>query len=285
MSNMMLCHSALAKNPYFVATFGVNIYSIEELCYLLVKNAYLVDEDLMDEKLCDFLENEAGMPELGARLKEMLIRRCSVGEFVTEIIIEGDYCTEEELSEVRQTLVDNSGMDRSRKHKIRGDNMLKAKRYTHALDEYRYILENMEKDSDEILYSEIMHNMGTAYARLFFFERAAECFYKAYETGNKRVSLIHYLTAMKIIMDKEQYDRLILRYGYEDDVVEEVEGIIKKFKVPDITNEGTKQLDTLKEASESGKVSDFYRLMDETLDSWKRDYRRSMITNMLDLHD
>ncbi|MCR4740977.1 MAG: hypothetical protein K5886_12060 [Lachnospiraceae bacterium] len=283
MTDMILCHHALAKNPYFFVPFGVNIYSIEELCYLLSTDAYLIDEDVKDEKLCDFLIYEAGMPELGEQLKEMLNEGTSTGEFVSAILESYPYCTKEELRDVRQILVDNAGMDKGRKHKIRGDNMLRAGRYMHALEEYRYILDRMDQEDkgngfhDDELYAQILHNMGTAYARLFLLERASECYYEAYGISHEKRSLIEYLTAMRVMLKKEQYDRLVLRHGFDDDVVDAVEENVNKYSEPGEGSERLKRLEELKEKKTSGKVSEYYRLVDRTLEEWKQEYKRSMM--------
>ena len=280
MSDMILCHYALAKNPYFFVPFGVNIYSIEELCYLLSRDAYLVDDDVKDEKLCDFLINEAGMPELGQRLKGMLHDGSSSGEFVSVILESYPYCTNEELREVRQILVDNAGMDKGRKHKIRGDNMLRSGRYMHALEEYRYILESLDRDKDNYdaqLAASILHNMGTAYARLFQLERASEYYFEAYGISNDRRSLVEYLTAMRVLLKKEQYDRLVLRHGFDDDVVLVVEENVKKYSEPDESFPRIERLNEIKEKKTSGKVSEYYKLIDRTLDEWKQEYKRNMM--------
>ncbi|MCR5734050.1 MAG: hypothetical protein K6G22_05505 [Lachnospiraceae bacterium] len=288
MSDMILCHHALAKNPYFFVPFGVNIYSIEELCYLLANDAYLIDEDVKDEKLCDFLIKEAGMPELGHRLKHMLHDGSSAGEFVTEILESYPYLTDAELRNVRQILVDNAGMDKGRKHKIRGDNMLRAGRYMHALEEYRYILESLDKNAadpaddlkrtgDDELYAKILHNMGTAYARLFFLDRASECYFEAYEISHDRSSLVGYLTAMRVLLKKDQYDRLVLRHGFDDDVVDEVEKNVSRYSEPDESSERAERLREIREKKDQGKVTEYYRLIDRTLDEWKQEYKRSMM--------
>ena len=47
MSNVIVCEGTLAKTPYFVSEDGINLYSIEELCYYLMTNAYLLDDSVV----------------------------------------------------------------------------------------------------------------------------------------------------------------------------------------------------------------------------------------------
>ena len=58
MSDVILCIGKLSENPYYIVGLGMNVYSIEELCYYLTRDAYIIDNDIMDESLCDYIENE-----------------------------------------------------------------------------------------------------------------------------------------------------------------------------------------------------------------------------------
>lgn len=42
MGRVLLCLGRYARNPYFVERAYVNVYSVEELCYCLIRNAYLI---------------------------------------------------------------------------------------------------------------------------------------------------------------------------------------------------------------------------------------------------
>ena len=276
MTDLILCHSALATNPYFFVAMGVNIYSIEELCFLLKENAFILDDDVLDPGLCDFLIDEASMPRLGNKLKGMLSKGCSVGEFIMTILEDSAYLDEEELSGVRQTLVDSAGLDRSRKHKKRGDNMLRNRKYALALDEYRYILDSMDRDYDKALYAAVLHNMGTAYARMFLLKEASECFYEAYELSGEKESILQFLLSSKAYMEPEKYNKLVKRYGFNTELREETERRFSEYySLPAASKQGKlmEELDKLKDA---GKVADYYRALNGMLYDWKQDYRRTM---------
>ena len=72
MSNLMLCHEMSADRPYNVVGLGINIYSAEELCYLIAQNAHTLDHDFMDERLCEFLDKQLKMTDLASKLRELL---------------------------------------------------------------------------------------------------------------------------------------------------------------------------------------------------------------------
>ncbi len=43
MSGYILCQVKKAEKPFYIENISTNIYSIEELCYYLYNNLYLVD--------------------------------------------------------------------------------------------------------------------------------------------------------------------------------------------------------------------------------------------------
>lgn len=277
MTELTLCTGRIATTPYYIIGLGVNIYSIEELCFCLVQNAYILDKDLMDEKLCVFLDKQLRMKELAEKLNRLMEEDKSLGEFVTTILNEICYCDEEEIRHVKQVLVDNAGLGFAQKRKARGDNLLKAKKYTLAIDEYQYVLQIIKKEEDPELYSAILHNTGTAYAQLFLFDKAAGCYREAYETFDRRESRVQYLEAVRLTMRHEEYERMLLRFGFEEDLVKEVEERMNKSRrrVPDSAY--AKEMEEIKALRDAGRISAYYRSVDETLNAWKQEYRKNMI--------
>ncbi len=277
MTDLILCHSALASNPYFFPAFGINIYSIEELCYLLYNNAYLLDEDVMDEEMCDFLIEEAEMPKLGTKLKEMLANRCTLGEYVMTILEDSFYLDKEELKEVKRILLDSYGLDKEKKHKLRGDNMLRNGKYTLALDEYRYIAGIMDKELNKDTYALVLHNMGTAYAGLFLIKEAAECFFDAYELSGERESAVEFLLASRFINDNEKYERIVLRYGFNEDINKEAKNRYEEFSKLTVDSVWGKELKKINDLRESGKSHESDEALNDLIGRWKKDYREGMM--------
>ena len=51
MGELLICHEPIASLPYFIEGIGQNIYSMEELCYYITGNTYLLDQSFMSEEL------------------------------------------------------------------------------------------------------------------------------------------------------------------------------------------------------------------------------------------
>ena len=275
-SELYLCIGTLSQTPYFLSGLGINIYSMDELCYYLANNAYILDNDLIDLRLCDFIRNNLSMPELAEKLKAMLRHNKTLGEMVTTILIDTDYCTDEEIKKIRQVLVDNASLSRAAKRKLRGDNLLRAKKYPRAIEEYQYVLSNLDKSEESELYSSILHNIGCAYARMFLVKKAKEYFRQAYETDENRQSLVEYLVCLRLTGKKEEYDRIVVKNGYDERASLEALRILMTQKEAAPDGELADDLKAIEELKAKGDVSGYYGKIEETLEEWKRDYRRSM---------
>ena len=68
MSDYILCQVKRASLPFYVENISKNIYSIEELCYYFYKNIYLIDESIINERLCNWLKDELGLSKLYEKL-------------------------------------------------------------------------------------------------------------------------------------------------------------------------------------------------------------------------
>ena len=56
MGSIILCHKKKARRPYEITRVHRKIYTIEELCFFLCNHLYLIDYTIMNEQLCDWLE-------------------------------------------------------------------------------------------------------------------------------------------------------------------------------------------------------------------------------------
>ena len=60
MGSCILCRTKRAEKPFYIENIGVNIYSIEELCYFFHHNIYLIDGTLINEELIESLKEKEG---------------------------------------------------------------------------------------------------------------------------------------------------------------------------------------------------------------------------------
>ena len=274
-SEMYMCLGALSTTPYFLSGLGVNIYSMDELCYYLCVNAYILANDLIDVRLCDFLRDNLEMPELSNKLRKMIKEGRTLGEMVTTILVDTKYCNDEEIAKIKQILVDNASLSFAAKRKVRGDNLLCANKYPRAIEEYQYVLSVLNREEEPELYSSILHNVGCAYSMMFLLDKAGEYFKRAYETDESRESLIMYLVCLRLSAKKEEYDRIVVKNGYDERIALEAVRLMTSAREAAIDTPYGDAMKDILALHDSGRISEFYRVLDDTLDSWKLEYRRS----------
>ncbi len=275
-TQMYMCLGALSTTPYFLSGLGVNIYSMDELCYYLCVNAYILDNDLIDVRLCDYMRDNLDMAPLAAKIRKMIKEGKTLGEMVTTILIDTRYCNDEEIARIKQILVDNASLSFAAKRKVRGDNLLMANKYPRAIEEYQYVLSVLSKEEEPELYSSILHNVGCAYSMMFLLDKAGEYFKQAYETDNSRDSLVMYLVCLRLSAKKEEYDRIVVRNGYDERVALEAVRIMTAAREAQIDTPYGEAMKSILDLHDRGKVSEFYDALDTTLEDWKLEYRRCM---------
>ena len=88
MGSLILCHRKKAKQPYEISRVHMRIYTIEELCYYICNNLYLIDYTIINRQLCNWIDTELDMKELADKLREELRQNCSMEQFVLTILRE-----------------------------------------------------------------------------------------------------------------------------------------------------------------------------------------------------
>lgn len=204
MGQIILATGRYAVKPYFVEKFYVNLYSIEELCYLLVDKAELLDQDIMQRDLVQWLDEQCGLNELAHTLYSLLNQNGSIVAFVGTILEYVNLYPEEVVAQTEQTVKSNEGLNPYERKKAKADYMLQNRKYFTALKQY-YSLLGQAPETDKILRGAILHNMGAACAGMFMFEQAADWFMQAYGQDRNEESLEMYLASLRMYYEDKAY--------------------------------------------------------------------------------
>lgn len=207
-----VCVGDYAKTPYCIPGLEMNVYCMEELCYCLKENAFLLDLSFMNDGLLHWIDQECGQKELSRALYPLIHRQGSLSAFVGMILNYTGLYDEAETREVEQVLKQGAGLSRIEKRKSQVDYLVKKKKYMAAIREYDNLiakwreLENKEEPLPAVsCLSAILHNKGVALAGLMLYDRAAECFLAAYETDQDRDCYRDYLAAKRMTLSEEEY--------------------------------------------------------------------------------
>ncbi len=272
MSKPILCIGRYAQNPYHIEKIGRNVYCIEELCYCIVQNAFLLDEESFDKELFDWIETECCLQKLSDELRSMAAKRCSMASLAGTILDYVGYNTRKEVDKTEEILRGNAGMDIYKKKLQRADFLMKNERYTMAFREYEFLLHNTP-DIDRKLRAYIEHNEGVMYARLFLFEKAAERFKTAYEDGGNKESYMQYLSAVRMNLSNKEYVSFIADSDEAYEASMELESRMKEAEELYSSSKENLMLRTMALYKAESKMHEYYDQVGEITDEMKLTYR------------
>lgn len=268
----ILCIGSYAKKPYHIEKVGRNVYCIEELCYCIVQNAFLLDEENFDEELFDWVDKECSLTRLSDELRSMSSKRCSVAALAGTILDYVGYNTRGEVDKTEEILRENAGLDVYAKKLQRADFLMKSGRFAMAFSEYSFLLSNTPGIDSE-LRARIEHNEGVMYARLFLFDRAAEMFLAAYNDSGDKESYYQYLSAVRMNLSNKEYISFIADNEEAYEASMEVERRMKEAQELYQASEVKHKIGTLSMVKAEGRTREYYDRVGDLTDTVKADYR------------
>lgn len=194
MSGYILCQVKKAKKPYFIENISTNIYSIEELCFYLCRNLYLIDHTIRNEEMAKWLEDELGLRSLAAKVRPYLKESHPLSEFLYPILKEINYLGYEELKTLNAQLQKMEEEPVIVQKKKKADCLVMGGMYVNAIQNYQEVLSRDDGQKPDFTAA-VLHNLGCSYGYLFQKEDAAECFWKSYEKSHSMDELDIYLAA------------------------------------------------------------------------------------------
>lgn len=275
MGRMLICHGKKAETPLYMKEFELHIYTIEELCYCLNKNLHMLDNHLMREQLCMFLEKELGLEELATHLRKVIENQEGLARFVRSIMKYTGYLNEDELVFLEAELKDVEGKSSIVRRKAKADFFLENGRFVKAIREYEEILKQ-EPIEEAVMEGNIYHNMATAYGRLFFFKEAADYYCKAYEKNQDRESYESYLLALHMYLPKEEYIKTVTEEMVSEELALSLEQKLQQAMEQEQDSMARKRVRDIWKQKEAGYIQEYYKGMDKLFEDYKQEYRGSM---------
>ena len=272
MGRILLCTGKYAKNPYYFENVCVNVYCVEELCYLFASNPFMIDESVMDKELVKWLDQECGLGELSHQLLNLLHRGSTPGIFVNTIMSYVNYCVSEEIKKIDEVLQSNVGLNDYEKQKKQADFLLKNCRYKLAIEEYENLSRQLP-DTESALRPSIYHNMGVAYTGMFMFEMAARSFKRAYDMTGEEESGVEFLSAQRLHLQEEAYISFIAEHGEYYNLSLQVEKRLKAAREEFEASQENRMLTALKIYKDEGNVASYYEEIDKIISKQKDAYR------------
>ena len=262
MGELLLCNQPIAKIPYYIEGISINVYSLEELCFYILNNTFLIDRDFVNEELCTWIEMQMKNPKLAIQLREIMQENCAIEQFVLPILDSCSYCTKEEKNQIVLEL------------KLLEDKLMEKEKYLSAIYEYKRLLTSDDIDlENDILVGNIYHNLGTAYARLFLFEEAIKAYSKAYSLNQNKESLKECLIAYRCNHDENGFEKMARENLLSEMEILEIKNELSIASRNENTIEFEEKLEAIALLEDRDKVK-YNEQITKIIFGWKEQYRR-----------
>jgi tetratricopeptide (TPR) repeat protein len=275
MSSLILCNTVKASRPYNFRLTDTNIYTIEELCYYIYNNIYIITEEIFDEELVFWLRDELKMTELSDKLANMISNKNNIKDIVVTVFCSADYYTEKEIKLLIDTMDLLDGMHILIRRKMKADNYMKYKSFSLAMKEYEEILKSPQlSELNDGQRGNIIHNLGVVRMNISSFSSAAKCFKEAYEKNGNRESLIHYLCTLKLDRRDEDYEDALHAYSVKSETITDIEERFLRLGREAKSSPKYIAVDRFINLKHEGRVNEYYEGIDKMINDWKMDYKR-----------
>ena len=129
-------------------------------------------------------------------------------------------------------------------------------------------IKEYKNDAPGAFTARIYHNTGVAYAGMFMYDKAAESFKLAYETGQYSESYDAYLAAK--YFDERNKELIVEDVSDRELAVRKrIEGVMDNARY----QEEYRKLEELVKRKEHGDVAYYHKAVKDILSSWKDEYR------------
>ena len=274
MANVYECVGRYAQTAYTIKNTMIRVWCLEELCYYICEHAVLLDDSFASQDLLDWLAEECGLKELARQLKTTRRQSMKLESFILEILDAAHYADETEKKEIARVIRANRDMPALERSMVLAEYFLREGHYIQALDLYDELERTQAAKLGKQERAVILLNRGVVYARLFYYEEAAEYFRKSYEMGGGEVALFSYLAAKRMRLKDGEYLKFLstLPQGYKEtaEVEQELEKLRRQYgETPQ--NARQKELRQLKSI---GNSAEFEQMTQRLLEEEKVRYRR-----------
>ncbi len=276
MGKLIRCSGRLAEKPYLFPMTKTRVYSIEEVCYYIRNNIYMMQEEIFDQEFACWLREELDMGVTADKLDQMRADHNNLKDIVVTLCCSCDYYTETQIEQLIKIMDETQNLPLRGRRKIKADSFLKSGSLDKAKQEYESILK-----SDDILgaaeeeYGDIYHCLGVVCARTGEFLQAAQAFQKAYEKNRRSESKEAYFYALMLGDLREEFQRAVKELGVSGDEqvyfhaqYEEAQRLAREEK-------GYRQIARLQSRKEDGSRN--AERIHDLIQRWKEDYRRGGI--------
>lgn len=275
MGRVLLETGEYAKIPYYFENPEIRVFSVEELCYVLKENAFLLDREIINKKLIRWIDEVVKLPDLAASLYPFLHQKTSVGAFVGIILQYVGLYDEKTIRRIEELYNKSTNLNIYEKFKTRVDYMAAGGRFLPAILEYDVLLDRLPEEETS-LRAKVLHNKGVALCGLFIFEEAAVQFQASYDLSGEEETLLALLAAKRLCMEEGDYISYAAGFPEYYDTTLALEKRVEKLRADWEESAGKQYLDERENLRQDGYMTRYYEETDSKILELKNRYRKNI---------
>ncbi len=261
-----------AEQPYRLEKIERNVYSMEELCYLLVQSAEILDDSLLNQELIDWIASECALPGLAESLQKYLGKQRLLSDFVAAILQYVDFVPEEKEEKTRQIVSSGQGLEPFEKRLAHAGTLRENASPYEALEEYRKLLEDLPSP-ERRLRIRALREMGRIYAEQFRFRAAAESFDKAYQLTGRSEIYLEYLACIRLGLSDSEYLAFVAEHPESGQASLLLEKRMDQLDAAFNVSERKLALDSLRQYQSGGQSTSYEVALHQTIQRLKEEFR------------
>lgn len=140
-----LCMAQKARNPFFIPVLQQNLYTLEELLFCITENICLMDEQVINESLIDWLDSALGRRDLAETLYGAVRNGEDCDGLILLLLKKTGYFDPAQRKKFRETIRVYRGLRPEMQKKLQADTLQENRLYAQAEKRYREILADEER--------------------------------------------------------------------------------------------------------------------------------------------
>ena len=275
MGRVYLCLGKNAEVPFYFERARVHVWNVEELCFFLKENIWVLEPALLSSELTGWVGEQCGLSQLASKLELSLQKEKPMEAFVQELFGYTCYYDKEELRKMEKVLSANADADELKRQKARGDYFLENGRLLLALSEYEELLSKPVGAKTEVLAA-VWHNRGVAQAGLFWFDRAADSFEQAYRICQTAETARQYLAAKRMLLTPQEYVDFLAQRPDLYQASLELERQLEQYETAWMASEAQADISQALEARKEGSAHLCEEMVTEKIGPLQDKYRQAV---------
>lgn len=275
MSGLLLCGKT-ADRPFYVKEADINLYSMEELCYFVYNNVYMIGQEFFSESLIKFIEEDLELVNVAKKLKDLRFRQEPYSHMIKAVLDGCCYYSESEKESLIENLNGLEDKSAEEKMKARADMLAEKGRLNAAAQLYKKVIAKVPVVKNIKLAACVWNNLGVIYAKQFLFTDALSCFKKAYDTQKEEEYKVNLICAAVLMKNEECLKDIMTQYEITENVLERYRHAMQ-LQEREIRQEKSvmEAMEKLTYSSDM-ELSEFYKSSGSIIDMWKKEYREQI---------